>query len=80
MRLTFQYDIDVCVVIFDGEESNIAMCNKAGANFSTDNLKNWFPHPASTQRKVYVMLNACQILKLFRNLLGDKEKDILGGF
>ena len=67
-------------MIFDGAATNILMCNKMGANLSIDNLKNWFPHPASPQRKVYVILDACHMLKLVRNLLGDKEEIFLDGF
>ena len=80
LRLTFEFEIDVRAVIFDGAATNISMCNKMGANLSIDNLKNWFPHPASPQRKVYVILGACHMLKLVRNLLGDKEEIFLDGF
>ncbi len=77
--MTFKHGIRVMGVIFDGAATNISMCNKMGANISIDNLTNWFSHPV-TKAKVYVFLDACHMLKLMRNLLGNKEEIWFEGF
>lgn len=55
---------------FDGAASNIAMANILGARLQWPNLKPYFPHP-KTNDNVYIMLDACHMIKLCRNTLGD---------
>ncbi|EZA62841.1 THAP domain-containing protein [Ooceraea biroi] len=50
----------------DGCASNIATMQCLGANISKDNARPYFIHP-QTKEKVYVMLDACHMIKLIRN-------------
>lgn len=59
-------------ITFDGASTNISMCQKLGANYSLDNFKPWFLHPV-TKNKVLTFWDACHMLKLCRNTLGDRE-------
>lgn len=60
-------------ITFDGAPVNIAMCNSLGANFNYDSVhfKPYFYHPI-TDKKNYIFFDACHMLKLIRNCLGDK--------
>ena len=50
-------------------ESNISTCSRLGCQWKlTGDLCTFFSHPATGQR-VYVMMNACHMLKLNRNML-----------
>lgn len=74
LKLTHDEGIDVGALVFDGLPANITMANDLGANInSEDDMKNWFLHP-SNGKKVYIILDACYMLKLLRNLLGDYKK------
>ena len=64
--------VHVVSLTFDGAHSNIAMCNKLGANLQWPNLQNWFLHPASG-RHVYIIYDPCHMLKLIRNTLAEKK-------
>ncbi len=79
LRLTHENDIEIAGIVFDGAATNIAMSNKMGANLCIQNMKNWFHHPV-THAKVYIFPDACHMLKLVRNLLGEKEELFLDGF
>lgn len=53
----------------DGAASNIAMANCLGTNLTYSTLKTYFLHP-NTQEEVFIMLDACHMIKLVRNALG----------
>lgn len=60
----------VCLTI-DGHASNVSMCTQLGCNIRQDlyrPLKTHFPHPV-TGDKIFVMMDACHMLKLVRNML-----------
>lgn len=59
-------------VTFDGLASNLKMCRLLGASFKTDDLRNYFYSPVD-QTKIYIMLDACHMLKLMRNCIGEKN-------
>ncbi|KAG8175617.1 hypothetical protein JTE90_019429 [Oedothorax gibbosus] len=63
--------VDIVSLTFDGTSTNISSVNELGANISVDNLKHYFPHPV-TKEPVYVILDACHMLKLVRNCLASK--------
>ncbi|XP_037831652.1 uncharacterized protein si:ch73-130a3.4 isoform X3 [Kryptolebias marmoratus] len=63
--------IRVICVTMDGHASNIRMCNLLGCQLKgnpVEPLKTFFPHPVTGER-VFVMMDACHMLKLARNML-----------
>ncbi|KAJ4923428.1 hypothetical protein JOQ06_021427 [Pogonophryne albipinna] len=63
--------IRVVSVTMDGHASNVTMCNQLGCELKgnpQEPLQTSFPHP-STGDKVFVMMDACHMLKLARNML-----------
>lgn len=63
--------IRVVCVTMDGHASNVSMCTQLGCLLKADPcepLKTHFPHPV-THDKVFVMMDACHMLKLTRNML-----------
>ncbi|KAJ4925088.1 hypothetical protein JOQ06_017826 [Pogonophryne albipinna] len=63
--------IRVVSVTMDGHASNVSMCNQLGCELKgnpQEPLQTSFPHP-STGDKVFVMMDACHMLKLARNML-----------
>lgn len=47
------------------------MCKRLGADFNEG--KAYFPDPAQSKRKIYVILDAAHMLKLVRNSFGRKH-------
>lgn len=66
--------VDVVSLTFDGCAANLAMAKSLGCVLEAHsaNFKTFFSHP-STKENVYVFLDACHMLKLVRNTLGDKQ-------
>jgi hypothetical protein len=61
--------IRVWAVTMDGHSTNLAMCRELGCSLDTTGQSH-FQHP-QTAENVYVLFDACHMLKLVRNLLGD---------
>lgn len=61
--------IQLTNVTFDGLSSNIKMCNLLGASFKLNNFRNFIINPVD-KSKIFIMLDACHMLKLIRNCLG----------
>ncbi|KAK0144600.1 DNA transposase THAP9 [Merluccius polli] len=62
--------IRVVCMTMDGHASNVSMCTQLGCKLKADPcepLKTHFPHPI-THDKVFVMMDACHMLKLTRNI------------
>lgn len=57
-------------ITFDGLSSNKLLCELLGVSFDLNNPKPYFIHPLSN-RKIYIILDPCHMLKLLRNSLGD---------
>ncbi|KAM3615416.1 uncharacterized protein V6R79_002044 [Siganus canaliculatus] len=65
------HGLRVMCMTMDGHASNISMCNLLGCNLRgnpREPLKTSFAHPATGER-VFVMMDACHMLKLARNML-----------
>jgi len=65
-------------ITFDGAPSNLSMCKSLGANFdfSSKDFKPWFHNPAYPEKEneiIYVLWDACHMIKLVTNTLGDKK-------
>ncbi|KYN09176.1 THAP domain-containing protein 9 [Trachymyrmex cornetzi] len=65
-------NVHVISVTVDGAASNISMLNNMGCNLSITNLKTYFNHPISKD-KIFVLLDACHMLKLIRNAFDNKK-------
>ena len=62
----------VTALTLDGAALNMSMAKILGCELQPSKpLKTWFPHPI-TSEPVYIFLDICHMLKLFRNTLGDK--------
>lgn len=73
-------------ITFDGASSNMSICKIMGAKFdySSENFKPWFNFSSTSElqnKPVYILWDACHMLKLVRNTLGDKKMmaNILNG-
>jgi hypothetical protein len=60
--------IRVWTITMDGHSTNQAMCAELGC--CLEKSKPYFPHPKSGDN-VFILFDACHMLKLARNLLGD---------
>ena len=55
----------------DGPSCHFKMLKKLGASLDVTGLETSFPHPSDKTTRVFVFLDACHMLKLVRNTLGD---------
>ncbi|KAK0137651.1 DNA transposase THAP9 [Merluccius polli] len=63
--------IRVVCMTMDGHASNVSMCNQLGCQLKGNPhelLKTFFEHPVTADR-VFVLMDACHMLKLARNML-----------
>lgn len=69
--------VKIVNVTFDGYSSNVPMCELLGAdlNIYSDNFQPYFfnPFDPSDNKKIYVLLDPCHMVKLVRNTLANKE-------
>lgn len=72
LNLLHDSGIIVASLTCDGTSTNIAMANRLGCNISPENLLSSFPHP-TTGEPIHFFLDACHMLKLVRNTLGDNK-------
>lgn len=71
LREVTEVGVRITNITFDGDPANFAACSLLGASFSPLNLKPYFLNPVN-RKKVYIILDACHILKLIRNCLGHE--------
>lgn len=67
--------VTVTNITFDGLKSNLATCELLGASFDPREPIPFFPHPV-TNKRVFIILDPCHMLKLVRNSLGDLARII----
>lgn len=72
LEFLFEAGVECYSLTFDGASTNISMCTKLGAKYELEDFKPWFSHPI-TKDKVYTFWDACHMLKLCRNTLGDQH-------
>lgn len=67
-------NIQVRSITFADAPLNITMCTALGANFEygSQNFKPWFVSPVRDD-KYFIFWDPCDMIKLFRNTLGDKK-------
>lgn len=62
--------VKVLSLTLDGTSEHFAAMKVLGATFDLPNPKPYFQHP-STKENIFVIFDACHMLKLFRNCLGQ---------
>lgn len=72
LELVEETGAKVFSITFDGAPVNLNMASHLGAQFDSHQLSAWFLNPV-TQKKIFIFWDACHMLKLVRNTLGDKE-------
>ncbi|KAB0798505.1 hypothetical protein PPYR_09498 [Photinus pyralis] len=73
LKLCHESNVKIYSLTFDGAAVNIAMCTELGACFKYgQTFKPYIYHP-TTKEKIYVMWDACHMLKLIRNTFCDKN-------
>ena len=77
LTLLHSVGADVQSLTFDGAGTNIKMAQILGCRLTIGDIVHHFPHPV-TNADVCIILDACHMLKLIRNLFGDRER-ILDG-
>lgn len=70
LEAVHQTGAKVKTLTFDGASSNIMMATKLGANLNISNCQPYFKHPI-TKENIHIFYDACHMLKLCRNTLGD---------
>jgi hypothetical protein len=79
--ITKLHEVGVKVVSLtcDGPTSHQAMLKLPDAQLSPDGLQAFFQHPCDPKAKIYILLDACHMIKLVRNTMSDwrllKDKD-----
>lgn len=78
--LEFLHESGVVVTSFkfDGAAANLTMAEELGANFSNPtSLQTSFKHPV-TQEDIFILLDACHMVKLVRNCLASQADSKVG--
>lgn len=73
--LTILYEngiTDVRSITFDGASSNLSMVKQLGANLQNIEKESFFEHPVSKE-PIFVVPDACHMLKLIRNTLSEYD-------
>lgn len=60
-------------ITFDGLSTNLSTCRELGACFDVENMRPFFPNPVNGQN-IYVILDACHMMKLWRNTIANGNK------
>lgn len=63
--------ITVASLTCDGPSCHFAMLSSLGANLSTGNMVPSFPNPHNPANRIFVLLDACHMLKLVRNCIAE---------
>ena len=66
-----EIEVEVVSVTLDGPSEHFATMRALGANFDLSNFQPYFPHPSNPEQNVFVIFDACHMLKLVTNTLGD---------
>ncbi|KAM7286096.1 THAP domain-containing 9 [Ixodes scapularis] len=64
----------VCCLTCDGLQSNWTMFRTLGAELEDpEEMRPWFPHPATSDQRVFILMDICHMLKLLRNALASLQ-------
>lgn len=64
--------VEVVSLTLDGTSEHFAALKLLGANFHFSDVRPYFSHPV-TLKNIYIVFDACHMLKLIRNTFGDKK-------
>ena len=70
--------LEVHAVVFDGTLKSLTTADRLGCKISS-NFEGCFKHPCREGRKIYIILDACHMIKLARNALAEIIKDSYNG-
>ena len=70
LKKLHEVGIEVISLTCDGPSCNFGMISQLGASLDVENFKTFFPHPLDQDKKVFIMLDICHMIKLVRNTLG----------
>ncbi|PIK46483.1 putative DNA transposase THAP9-like [Apostichopus japonicus] len=73
IELLADHGMNVHAVTFDGCYTNQSTANILGAKLTFPGWQAYFPHPNLPDKVVYIILDACDMLKLMRNTLADMK-------
>ena len=66
--------LNTVALVLDGSFANQSSVVHLGCKMKDpQDIQTWFPHPDNTSKRIYVMFDVCHMIKLMRNLLGDKK-------
>lgn len=65
LRRLHSFRVKVVSIIFDGPKVNISMANYLGADFESNQA--YITDPNDSTRRIFIILDACHMLKLSRN-------------
>ena len=71
--LLYTSGLKVVALVFDGTFGNQSTAVQLGCDMDASNVQSYFPNPVLPSERVYVIFDVCHMLKLIRNLLGDKK-------
>ena len=56
--------INVLAVVFDSTFTNQQTALQLGCKMKVSDIQTWFPHPQCSSSKIYVIFDACHMIKL----------------
>ena len=62
--------VDIISIICDGPSFHFSMLHELGAQLKLPDIRPYFSHPLNQEKKIYIFLDVCHMLKLVRNNLG----------
>ena len=66
--------LNAMALVLDGSFANRSSVVHLGCKMKDpQDIQTWFPHPDNASKRIYVVFDVCHMIKLMRNLLGDKK-------
>ena len=66
--------LNAVALVFDGSFANQSSVVHLGCKMKDPQvIQTWFPHPDNASKRIYAVFDVCHMIKLMRNLLGDKK-------
>ena len=70
LKKLHENDIKIVSLVCDGPSCHFSMVSSLNASLDPETLRPFFPHPSNNNEEVCMILEVCNMLKLFRNYLG----------
>ena len=66
--------LNAVALVLDGSFANPSLVVHLGCKMKDPlDIQTWFPHPDNALKRIYVMFDVFHMIKLMRNLFGDKK-------